>query len=251
MPSYNISTSEVDFEFTYPSVDDPLLAKVKAIANISINSAATELEQIKAITGYVHNLFTHNDESQPSANDPLTIIQEARAGKSFRCLEYSLLATALLWAYGIPARTIGLKTSDVETREYGAGHVVIEYWSNELGKWTMCDVQWGIIPMANGVLLSALELSEKVSQNMPVNCMSIDNSRFSVGNMATYIKWIKEYLYFFDTPIEITFVDRDIRRQHIAMLVPLNTAPPKIFQKSFKMNAVYGHSVLDFYLAPF
>jgi hypothetical protein len=252
MPIYNTDTPEVNFEFKYPVEDDPIFSELRNIADIKLSPTTTELEQCKTVIGYAHNLFAHNGDNEPSSFDPLTIIKEAKAGKSFRCVEYSLLATALLWAYGVPSRMIGLKTSDVETREYGAGHVVIEFWSRERQKWIMCDVQAGIILKADDALLSAFELGQKINQKQPLDYVLVDHSRFIAGpydNKPSYVEWVGEYLYFFDTPIETIFAPIDKRKEQIAMLVPLNVAPPKMFQGMFKMNAVYTHSVIDFYPA--
>lgn len=250
MQRYNTATSEVILGFRFPSVNDPALIELKILAAIALDPETEELEKVKIIVSYTHNLFGHDGNNQPSASDPLTIIKEARAGKSFSCVEYSLVATALLWAYGVPARVIGLKTSDVETREYGAGHVVIEFWSREFEKWIMGDVQWGIIPRSGNVFLSAWELGEKIHQKLPVECVLVDGSRFdqTFKTPERYTNdWIQEYLYFFDTPVQITFADIDRRKQQIAMLVPLGVKSPVTFQGRFEMNAVYAHSTLDFY----
>src|SRR3712207_6273925 len=112
MQKYNTDTSEVDFHFKYPIANDPHLVALKNLADIKLDTNNGELKNAKVIIGYAHNLFTHDGDNVPSAANPLTILKEAQAGKSFRCVEYSILATGLLWAYGIPARTIGLKTRD-------------------------------------------------------------------------------------------------------------------------------------------
>jgi len=249
MQQYNTTTSEGAVNFKYIDTNDPNLTELRQLAVIVIDTNADELEKVKTILGYAHSLFKHNGDNQPSALDPVTIIKEALSGKEFRCVEYSLLATALLWAHAIPARVIGLKTEDVETREYGAGHVVVEFWSNELQKWVMCDVQAGIIPKSEDRLLSAFELGEEVKQGMCGVYVPVKQSRFSKSAQA-YTQWIKEYLYFYDTPIITTISDVDLPKQKIVMLIPLNTKFPVMFQGVFTMNALYTHSVIDFYAKP-
>jgi hypothetical protein len=251
---YDTTTSGTDLKFQYADTTDPSLVKLKTISAIILDPAATETEKAKTIIGYAHGLFTHDGDNQPSALDPITIITEAQAGSAFRCVEYSLLAAALLWAYGIPARVVGLKAADVETREYGAGHVVIEFWSSVWQKWVMCDVQAGIIPTAKNILLSAFELSQKIEKYEDASYEPVDGSRFlnpeSFGTMAAYIKWVKDYLYFLDTPAHVTFANVDLAKQQIVMLLPLDAAPPKMFQGMFEMNAIYTRSVIDFYAQP-
>ena len=151
---------DTDIKFKYPDPNDPVLANLKNSADIVLINNTNSFQMAKIIIGYCHNLFTHNGDNKPTKNDPLTILNEAKNGSQFRCVEYCLLAVGLLWAYKIPARIIGLKTRDVETRDYGAGHVVIEFWDNDQKKWVMCDVQWGCFPISNGKYLSALELKE-------------------------------------------------------------------------------------------
>jgi hypothetical protein len=242
---------EIDFHFRYPSKDDPLLVELKRISGTLIDNKKNELENIKGIIGYAHSLFTHNGNNKPTSADPLTILREAKAGQSFRCVEYSMLANGLLWANGIASRTLGLKTSDVETRKHGAGHVVIEFWSNDLQKWVMSDVQAGIIPEAKGTPLSAVELRQVINMNQLAVYASVNSSRFSNGDVYSgkknYSDWIQEYLYFIDTPINLILTVKDAAKQQIAMLVPEGVQEPKLFQGLFVMNAVYTHNVSDFY----
>src|SRR5690606_39006058 len=143
---------------------------------------------------------------------------------------------------------------DVETRQYGAGHVVIEFWSKQFNKWIMSDVQAGVIPMSEELPLSVHELAQKVNNDKPVTYIPVANANFSgVGeydNKPSYTDWIAEYLYFIDTPTNLTLGNEDRRKQQIAMLVPVGVTPPNMFQAMFKMNAIYTESVSDFYAKP-
>ncbi len=233
MEKYNSDTKEIDLHFQYPAQNNPMLTELSGVASIETDPSKSELQNIKDIIGYAHGLFTHDGDNVPSSSDPLTILKEAQTGQSFRCVEYSTLAAGLLWANGVPARTVGLKTSDVETREYGAGHVVIEFWSNELDKWVMCDVQAGIIPQHEDTPLSAYELNQRLGQNGSVEYVPVTSSRFSTDKTydekPSYSEWIKEYLYFIDTPVHLTLGNEDKPEQQIAMLIPLGVKPPKMF----------------------
>lgn len=248
---YNTATHESPINFSYPSKDDAKFAELKNLTQITYEPGIISMEKAKHIIGYAHGLFTHNGDNEPTASDPLTILKEAQAGQSFRCVEYCILAAALLYAHGITARLIGLKTSDVEFRKYGAGHVVIEYWDTFLQKWLMCDVQAGIFPTSHEAPLSAFEFGEKIKLNQKLEYMVVKRSRFAsdgkYANLHDYIDWVREYMYFYDTPIEMTFQNIDRTAQPIAMLVPVGVKPPILFQGLFDMNATYTHSVKDFY----
>jgi len=252
MQKYITNKSEIDFTFQYPDTNDDIFTELKNITQIKFGIGINELEKVKVIAGYTHNFFSHDGNKIPSLFDPITIINEAKQGKSFRCVEYSYLTTALLWTYNIPARIVGLKTQDMSTRETGAGHVVIEFWSTKFQKWIMCDVQAGVIPKSENVFLSTFEFSEKINQNKDIEFVLVNNSQFSLQNYSKkYVDWIKEYLYFFDTPLKIIFSEKlteeDRLKEQKVMLVPLGIESPKVFQKIIPINAIYTHSVLDFY----
>jgi hypothetical protein len=246
-------TAEIPFHFDYPIRNNPILAELKRLSGIEAEPAKSNLENAKDVIGYAHGLFTHDGENVPSSNDPLTILKEAQAGQSFRCVEYSALAAGLLWANGVPARTVGLKTKDVETRKYGAGHVVVEFWDSSHSKWIMSDVQAGIIPMNEDNPLSALELKKQLDDGKPVSYKLVANSKFQPGaydDKPSYSDWIREYLYFVDTPTSLTLGDEDRSKQQIVMLVPDDAQPPRVFQGLFEMNAIYTNSPQDFYASP-
>jgi hypothetical protein len=248
MKSYITDRSEISISFKYPNFKDPLFPKLRSIANLEVANLP-EAEKVKKISGYAHSLFSHGNDI-PSLLDPIIIIKEVREGKSFRCVEHSYLATSLLFAYGMPARIVGLKTKDAETREICAGHVVVEFWSAEFKKWIMVDVQFGIIPKYEKDFLSAIELGEKLDQNLPVEYVSIARPCFFSGEESKkYTEWIHPYLYFFDTPLDLKLKTTEKKRfsSKRIMLIPIGATPPKVFQKITPINAVYTHSILDFY----
>lgn len=146
---------------------------------------------------------------------------------------------------------IGLKTNDVETREYGAGHVVVEFWDSSLEKWIMSDVQAGIIPFLDKKPLSAFELGIAIEQKETIAYKKVANSSFMTDstfkNDAAYTSWISAYLYFYDTTPTINFNVLDRKKERILMLVPLGVTAPRKFQNMFEMNAIYTHNADEFY----
>lgn len=251
MRSYIADQSEISVSFRYPDLNDPLFPELKSITNINVDTLP-EIKKVKKISGYVHSLFFHSRSNRLSSLNPITIIKEARGGKSFRCVEHSFLTVSLLWAYGIPARMVGLKTKDMETRETEAGHVIAEFWSSKFQKWIMIDVQFGIIPKYKKDFLSALKLGEKLDQGLTVEYILVSQSRFSPEtDTKKYTKWIHPYLYFFDTALNLKSLANTTEQDRVSdkrlMLIPLGVVPPKVFQKTISINAIYTHSILDFY----
>lgn len=103
-------------------------------------SGADEWQRQLALLAWVHNRWAHAGISEPSRADAVTILREVEAGKRFRCVEYSLVLSAVLQAFGHPARVVSLRR-DGSSYGIGKGHVVTEVWSNQHKKWIVMDGQ--------------------------------------------------------------------------------------------------------------
>lgn len=252
MPTYNTENTELNIHFTYSEPNHPVLVELKNLVNIDLSSVNDEIEKIKILCGYAHTLFPHDGMNEPSSFDPITIINEAKQGQSFRCVEYSFIAACLCWAYGIKARTLSLKTSDVETREYGAGHVVIEFWSVENSKWILVDVEAGCLFFCNDMFLSGLEIGNAIENNLDIKLVHVNGSIApNEENIKQYIEWMRQYMYFYDTmlcQIYTTNQENNPLKDKRIMLVPIGVKNPTVFQNILPIkNTLYTHCVKDFY----
>ncbi len=209
------------------------------------------LEKVLIICGYAHKLFNHNGDNVPEKNDPIFIIEEAIKGKNFRCVEYSSVANALLLSYGIVSRIVSLRTKDVETREYGAGHVVIEFWYTEKQKWVLVEVQEGIVPKnEEGHELSSVEFLFEIQNKKPTTFIPVIDSSMSEQDFIEYKKWIFQYLFYFfiKTKAEDFSGNYDANdKNNFLTLTPIDSTTPKVFQKKIPIYSLETHSVVDFY----
>lgn len=234
--------------FSFPDIQDHYFEEIRR-QNPIVLIGLSEIEKIKTITCYVHNLFEHNGDNQAENPDPLWITEQARQGKKFRCVEYASVTTALMWAYEIPARSIGLRTADVEIRKSGAGHIVNEVWVSSLQKWIMVDVQENILFQSNDELLSCIELLDMLQKNKLVTILSCDNKQVSFEQYDSYIKWIQHYLYYFVTRKTISFPLKNLlgTPDEQIMLVPIDAIKPQLFQGVLPIYSLYTNNVKDFY----
>ena len=201
---------------------------------------------------WVHDQWKHNGNNEPRKKDAISILEEAKEGKNFRCVEYGIVATAALNAIGLPARVLALKTKDVETTESGAGHVLLEVYLPDLKKWVLMDGQWDAMPVLNGVPLNAVEFQNAIANNFA----QLEIRSLSRTPKVLYINWVYPYLYYLDVPFD-NREGVDLKREMQAgkpslMLVPVGAKQPTIFQKKHAINnVVYTHSLADFYAPPF
>jgi hypothetical protein len=250
MKKYLIDGSEAGIAFSYPDLDNEYFKKLRAQNYFDLVGVSL-INQVKQITGYVHNLWKHDGNNVPQNSDPIEIINESKkAAKGFRCVEYSVVASALLWVYGIPSRVIGLKVKNIETIESGGGHVVIEFWNNELSKWIMVDVQAGVIAKNKETYLSCAELSDVLDAKENIDLECVENSNFNIGNQNDFIEWMYPYLYFIDTPVSVLNFGDDEKRisQEKVLLSPVGATVPEVFQNKYKLSyAIVTHYIDDFY----
>lgn len=208
----------------------------------------SDFERVQKVTRWVTNLWPHDGDNIPEQNDPLFILESVtKEGGQYRCVEYGTVICGCLNALGIPSRTIGLKTQDVETREYGAGHVAAEAYLKDYGKWVFIDGQWGKIPVMGDTPLNAVQLGEVLQnpgQYEEALCfLSFQDNGAGDGE---YEEWIGEYLYYYDVT-SYTQPGKEEGSSHI-MLTPSGAADPKIFQIYYPLDIdAYTHSVPSFY----
>ncbi|MGZ2370433.1 transglutaminase-like domain-containing protein [Ancylomarina sp. YFZ004] len=215
-----------------------------------VKDTKSDTEKAQNIMNWVHNQWQHNGNNQPKKSDAISILEEVKQGKNFRCVEYGIVTTACLNAIGLKARTLSLRTKDVETRKYGAGHVLLEVYLNDLKKWVLLDPQWNIIPVLNGIPLNAVEFQKAISENYK----ELEIISGLALSKRYYVDWIFPYLYYFNTSfdnregIELT---NNINGKKKLMLVPLGAKNPTIFQIIYPINnCIYTNSVKDFYEQP-
>ena len=211
----------------------------------------TDKEKALAVLNWVNSQWRHNGNNVPEKSDAISILDEAREGKNFRCVEYGIVAKSVFHAVGMKARILGLKTKDVETRPSGAGHVVTEVFLNDLGKWALVDGQWNAMPVLNNTPLNAVEFQKAIKENYK----DLEILSLSDVSKRRYVEWIYPYLYYFD----VNFDNREgaysnpslIEGKRSLMLVPVGAKNPKVFQIKYKLgHLMYTNSLKDFYSSP-
>lgn len=256
--AFEVETVNPDLKFQYSdTTENDYLRLLKSDYKIDeiVMNYENELDKIKALLAWTHSQWTHSGSNTPTKSDPRTILEEAKEGNNFRCVEYGIVSAAALNSIGITSRVLALKTSDVEKVKYGAGHVVAESFSKEFNKWIFIDGQFNAIPILSNVPLNAVEFQKAITENIDnLQIVNIDGE-FSKEEKERYINWIGKYLYHFDTNFDNRYTP-DENRMKIngkikLMLVPLNSENPSIFQQKHHIDyCLYTNNFNDFYQKP-
>jgi hypothetical protein len=249
--------NNVETKFIYSdTVNNEFLRQLRTENNLIhlTKNCKTDLEKLKAITNWTNSQWKHNGDNQPTKSDALTILKEAKEGKQFRCVEYGVVLTSALSSIGIKSRVVALKTRDVESVKYGAGHVLTEAYLMDINKWVMADGQFNIIPSLNNVPLNCIEFQNSIINNENFDLVDKDGV-VDKKRKNQYLGFIPQYLYYFD----IRFDNRQgpikdrltVDGKTKLMLTPLGSKSPTIFQVTGKIDyCLYTNSTNNFYRRP-
>jgi len=245
-PTYDCSGDQpVDFRWSDPQ--DDYLVKLRAECPLSVRMLAErdELATVAALCTWVHRLWNHSGSDEASADDPISIIRQARVGRSFRCVEYAAVLGGCLNAFGVRARTIALKKRDVETAVSEAGHVANEAYLASSHRWVFLDGQFNFIAWLDDGPLNAVELRIALDEGRDV----CNSGAVQIG-LADYLTWLKQYLFYMDVRLDNRLGVAD-RSTHGLMLVPIGANRPTIMQRRWLIEEMtYTHSLRTFYPVP-
>lgn len=247
IPMLQFADHEETYEFIWNDPADPYLTELRTRYELGklVAGAKSDLARVKIVSAWVSGLWHHDGRNTPKQNDPLYILDQVQKGERFRCVEYAIVINGCLNALGIPSRILSLKTADVETREYGAGHVVAEAWLRDAKRWAFADGQWNAIPTYDGEPVSAVEFQRYLAQGTS----DLRIAGFSSRERTKYFKWIAEYLCYFDTPLDSRVVGQTSTQK--LMLVPAGAPKPKVFQRNWPLaNIIFTNSARAFYPIP-
>ena len=256
-PHYDINTVNTDLIFKYPdTLNNEFLRELRTeykLIELTQNKS-TDIDKVLSVLNWTHNQWKHNGSNEPSKSDALTILKEAKDGKKFRCVEYGIVLSSALQALNFKARVVGLKTADVETKKYGAGHVLAEVWIPQFNKWVLIDGQFNVMPILDNIPLNAVEFQQAISENKQYKLIDI-NGEVSRKSKKMYTSFVFNYLYFIDAKFDNRNDPVDQRvvyeSKSTLMLVPLGVKNPTVFQIKYPMdNIFYTNSVNDFYHKP-
>jgi hypothetical protein len=233
--------------------DNAYLAQLRRQYNLDavVQGAANDTERAQRLLHWVHQQWRHDGSNQPTKSDAISILEEVKLGKQFRCVEYGIVATACLNAYGLKSRVLGLKTKDVETTESGAGHVLLETWLPDRQKWVLLDGQWDVMPVLRGQPLNAVELQQAIANNY----QELEIRSLSGASKRGYVDWIYPYLYYLDVKFDnregLGLERAKVEGKSSLMLVPAGAKEPKVFQiKNPISYCLYTRSLAAFYAKP-
>ncbi len=212
-----------------------------------IEGASTDLERVRRVCRSVHGLWRHSGNGHPRATDPVGILEEARKGGRFSCVEYAAVVSQCLNAIGIPAREVSLLARDAETILIGAGHMVAEAYLKDEKAWVLVDAQEDVVPTLNNTPLNAVEFQRALSER--VQDLSLRGEAGGEGEPSRYPLELAETFCFFRARLE-NRVSPNRPYTGTLMLMPRGTEKPKAIQRTIPLQGDVATRALQVFYAP-
>lgn len=211
-------------------------------------SLGTEEEFVLSALSWVSSQWEHDGMNEPPKSyHALDILKEVHNKKiRYRCVEYGLVLSEVLQAYGFVSRTLALRSNDVAYGGFGQGHVAMEVWLNDVGKWIFLDPQFGVFLTKenSNVPLNYFEifLEKKAGhfKNLVVNTNSSSkNVVMKVADKLSYKKFLQNYFG------HIAISDKS--KNEVASLLLESKSIPLTFQATPLNNALFTNRFELFY----
>ncbi|MGE5672798.1 MAG: transglutaminase-like domain-containing protein [Mycobacterium leprae] len=127
---------------------EPDLAQLQALrervasemAAMGLAMPEDEWSLLLALRHYVHRQLPSDGWHAAERLDAFTLLDQARAGIAYRCVEHSRLLCQVYQAFGLPARALGLRLI-TPNLGVGASHHVTEVWLTAENRWVIMDSQ--------------------------------------------------------------------------------------------------------------
>ena len=216
------STIKKPAPFVRAKADNPYLTKLRADYRLEtlVEGARGDLERVKILCAWVHTRWNHVGDAKDQPTEPIGLLEAAKRGDNFRCVEYGITVAGCLNAVGIPARVVGARSRDVENRRSGAGHVFAEAYLRDRKQWVFVDPQMNVVGELNGRPLNTVEFARELAAPRP---------------KLTYHPMLASCLFYL--VYDLGWRDpASSEKVETFMLIPKGSSAPRVFQRIHKQR---------------
>ena len=242
---YNYSDNRFIPKFTYQSVDNPNLQKIRQDLKLdSVAGKGSELSQIFNLLHWVHNLIKHDGSSDnPTLKNAIDLIKVCKdENRGVNCRMLAIILNECYLSMDIKSRYI---TCMPKETQFDDCHVINMVYSKELEKWIWIDPTFDAYVMdEKGNLLGIQEVRERLvnGQQLVLNA----DANWNRENLQTKEDYLEKYmaknLYRLETPLASEYDTETWKRGKVVTyveLLPLDGIE-QIPQKKEEMNTNTG-----------
>ncbi len=208
----------------------------------------SELALFDKLLVWSHTRFAHDPlNSPPTTVATMDLLERAKKGEKFTCVEYSRVLCDALISLGYYARIVGLSRRNISSPTLGARHVAVEVWSCSNNRWVYLDPQFGMRVQRNNEALNtnqvqqALRLKDSSITIICPDLHSANDARPLTERIEQFKNFISVHSAFLDIPYSMSST------VGMMMLVPDDRNEPLLFQGEPLSNIEYTKDVQQLY----
>lgn len=192
-----------------PSIRDPKLMKLRTIIEKEVQlTGKSDLQTIEHVLEWVSLQWKHHPlNGAPVGLTGLDILEKAKKGERFRCVEYGLVFKDAMFSLGYVARNLNARTEDVAYGGFARGHAASEVWSNTYNKWIFVDPQFALYPTYQGTPINFAEMAslyyDGKFEEITFICSNkylANNNISREGHIGQYKNFIQNYFAYMNIP---------------------------------------------------
>jgi len=148
------SAKQSRLNFIWQNPANPLLIRLREREELDslLKESSSEIERFTVLQNWTRSQWEPGTPNPYPKWNAIEILDSIRAGKTGGfCGQYTQVFVQALASLGYQARYVELR-----------GHVTVEVWSNELGKWILMDPFYGLVFLRKGTRLNAHEVYRAV-----------------------------------------------------------------------------------------
>jgi len=200
---YNTSDNTVIPKFTYQSMDNPSLVKIRHDFNLdSVAGSGNEISRILNLMHWVHNIVRHDGNSDnPRLQNSADLIRVCKTGRGVNCRMMATILNECYLSMGIKSRFVTCFPKDTTDNDC---HVIDMVYSKSLKKWLWIDPTFDAYVMnENGVLMGIQEVRERLISGKPLILTPEANwNRINTQPQSYYLGYyMAKNLYRLRTPL--------------------------------------------------
>lgn len=202
-----------------PRQDDGIPGLIRFRLHIAplLESKLTTIEQIAVLRHWARaqqpddrRLWFFPRSADSGDVDPEILLAQQRSLEPGACRRFAYVLAGALLSAGIPARLVALQTLFTD----GSGHIMVEAWAPELGKWILTDPTADTMFLVDGQYASLLELRKALlARKLDSIRFERNGSHLNPAPQLQYLAQIAKHAFVFTN--ESLFADPPLTKSSV------------------------------------
>ncbi len=221
-PSFGTGSDTIPFTYElYEKEKIAALLNAADFANTAVKGYSSDVAMMQALLEVFCDRFPHDGASgMPEQTDVISILNYADQAEGIECRGQAAMFSAILRAYGIPARVVMCLPYTDPCEDC---HVIVHAWSSDLGQWVMIDPTYRLMLRdQNRSYLSIPQVRDALVSGQVLVANETAGHNRAPFSMEYYRAYMTKNMFRFSSRTNACFEGDNAAGNRDRLLVPLN-----------------------------